>query len=234
MLRHFWLCVNFVSICTLGAIVYAPQEARGQPPEASSSIIPQFVAEAVSFEAVDESGSDEPLSDEVYAVFSDLNPNLNDLVTQTFDDVDTGESNDFGPQERCIAPRPKCDQGISFLHFKVSFWESDEPPWGCSALFGGCWENGDRPGAHQILEHGKTNLDDLIGRNEFFMSREQLLAKLPHVDDVVDDKLTLGGPCGPSMTECDAEESGPEYKLTFRIRRLPDVVGPIVVVTPPR
>jgi hypothetical protein len=77
LLRHrlSWLCGGFVSICTLGAIVYAPQEARGQPPRFPDDriiiLIPQFTAEAVSFRAIDESGYDWAGSDEVYAVFSD-------------------------------------------------------------------------------------------------------------------------------------------------------------------
>jgi hypothetical protein len=227
--RAFWLCVGFVSICTLGAIVYAPQEARSQPPEASTSIVPQFVAEAVRFTCINQTGNDNYGSDEVYAVFSDLNPTLLDHVTKTFGDVDRGETNDFGSQDRCIAPRPSCNQGVSgFLRFKVSFWEED---W-CSEYFG-CWKNGDAAGSHQTLERGKTTWDDLIGRAEFVRSREQLLAELPRVGNVVERQLTLGGPCGPSMDTCGGEDVGPEYTLTFQIRRLPDVEGPIVV-TPPR
>jgi hypothetical protein len=128
--RLFRFCVGFFSICTLGAIVYAPQGARGQPPGFPDGkliiLIPQFVAEAMSFKAIDESGVDWAGSDEVYAVFSDLNPNLRDPFTSTYGDVDTGETRTFGPDERCIAPRSKCDHGVSeILHFEVAFWEED-------------------------------------------------------------------------------------------------------------
>lgn len=68
--------VGLVFMCALGAIVYAPQGARGQTPRipdgAIHIMIPQFVAEAVSFKANDETGYDWAGSDEVYAVFSDL------------------------------------------------------------------------------------------------------------------------------------------------------------------
>jgi hypothetical protein len=65
------------------------------------------------------------------------------------------------------------------------------------------------------------------------MSREQLLAALPGVGDVVEHKLVLGGPCGPSDPDvCDGPPFGPEYELTFRITRLPDVERPIVLAPP--
>ena len=158
MLRHrlFWLCVGFVSICTLGAIVYAPQGARGQTPSAPFPsffiMVPQFMADAVRFKAIDESGYDWYLSDDIYAVFSDLNPNVSDLVTQVFKGVDTGETRNFGPQERCIAPRPRCDHGVSeILHSKFSLWERDD-------LWGPAWCPGDTTVTNPICSE-----DDLIG-----------------------------------------------------------------------
>jgi hypothetical protein len=191
-------------------------------------MIPQFVAEAVSFKAIDESGYDRAGSDEVYAVFSDLNPNLSDLVTKTFGDVDTGETRTFGPDERCIAPRPKCDYGVSeSLHFEVSFWERDDWPYEL------CY--GDAPGIHYTLRHGSCPDDDLIGRGEVLMSREQLLAALPRVGDSVEHKLILGGPCGPWDGICGTgflSPTGPEYELIYRITRLPDVERPMVIAPP--
>jgi hypothetical protein len=67
----------------------------------------------------------------VYAVFSDLNPKLSDLVTSTYGDVDTGETRTFGTDDRCIAPQSNCDHGVSeILRFEVAFWEEDKPLWG--------------------------------------------------------------------------------------------------------
>jgi hypothetical protein len=234
--RLFKFCVGFVTIFTLGAI-YAPQEARGQPPGfpdgAIDLMVPQFVAEAVRFKAIDESGYDWAGSDEVYAVFSDLNPNLTDLVTSTYD-VDTGETGSFDPDERCIAQRPKCDHGVSeILHFEVSFWEEDCP---YDRPFPPCLCYGDRPGIHYFLRHGKCTSDDLIGREEVLMSREQLLVALPRVGDSVEYKLILGGPCGqPTEDLCATgwlDPTGPEYEFTYRITRLPDVKRPLVIAPP--
>ena len=231
--RAFGLCIGFVSICLLGTI-YAPQKARGQPqPFPGGTIdlmVPQFVAEAVSFKAIDESGFDRPGSDEVRAVFSDLNPRLMDLVTAKYENVDRGDVEKFGPDERCIAPRPKCDHGVSeLLHFAVSFWEVDDPPFpppwpGAQA----CYADG--PGIHYFLRNGICSGDDLIGRGEVLMSREQLLVALPRVGDSVEYKLTLGGLCGPEGGYCAV--TGPEYELTYRIRRLDDVRRPLVIAPP--
>jgi hypothetical protein len=230
MLRHrlFWPCVGFVSICTLGAIVYAPQGARGQTPSVQATVlrimVPHFMAEAVRFRAIDESGYDWAGSDEIYAVFSDLNPNVNDLVTQVFDDVDTGETRDFGPQERCIAPRPTCDHGVSeILHFKFSLWERDQLP------FAFCPRGAE-------LTYGICPEDDIIGIEEVFMSREQLLAALPSVGNSVEQKRILGGPCGyiPPGDICGygwLSPTGPEYEVTFRITRLPDVESRLFLST---
>jgi hypothetical protein len=232
--RLFGLCVGFASICMLGTIC-APQGARGQPhgfPDGAIDLmVPQFVAEAVSFKAIDESGYDWLGSDEVRAVFSDLNPILLDLVTSKHDDVDTGETRSFPPDQRCVAPRPKCDHGVSeILHFKVSFWEADDPSWPFTQF---CY--GDAPGLHYWLSHGACSGDDLIGRGEVLMSREQLLAALPRVGDSVEHKLTLGGPCGPWEGICGTGWpgfTGPEYELTYRITRLDDVRRPLVIAAP--
>lgn len=226
--RCFWFCIGFVSICALGIIIYAPQAAPGEPPRFPDGkiiiLIPQFTAEAVSFRAIDESGWDWG-SDEVYAVFSDGTPD--DLITSTYGDVDTGETRSFGPQERCIAPRPKCDRGISeVLHFEVAFFEEDStPPRFCHGI---------APGTHQELHSGKCAPDDdLIGRQSVLFSREELLTALPNVGDFIERKLILGGPCGyqtgPLCGTGWLTPTGPEYELTYRIRRLPDVDLPLNV-----
>jgi hypothetical protein len=75
--------------------------------------------------------------------------------------------------------------------------------------------------------------DDLIGRGQASMSREDLLAALPGVGDSFENKLTLGGPCGPSPeSNFCGPPFGPEYELTFRITRLPDVERPFVIAPP--
>jgi hypothetical protein len=177
----------------------------------------------VSFRAIDESGWDWPGSDEVYAVFSDGTPN--DLVTVTYEDVDTGETRTFGPQERCIAPRPACDHGVSeVLHFEVAFFEEDGGVRFCRGLAPDDY--------HAALRGGKCEpYDDLIGRGSVFFTREELLRLLPRVGDSVEQKMILGGSCGnqpgPLCGTGWLTPTGPEYELTFRIRRLPDVDLPL-------
>lgn len=228
-LHRIW--IGFVLVCMFGT-AHMPQGAHGQPrPDTIHLMVPQFVAEAVRFTAVDESGYDSFGSDEVYAVFSDLNPRISDLVTATYGNVDTGDTRDFGRNERCITPRPACDKGVSeILYFEVSFWERDEPPWPFAEF---CY--GDIPGLHYYLRHGVCSDDDLIGNRSVIRTREQLLADLPDVGDSVEYKLVLGGPCGPTEGLCGAGwpgPTGPEYELTYRIRRLPDVERPIVIAPP--
>lgn len=226
-------CVGFLTVCYFSGM-YALQEARSQAPRFPSSgaihlIVPQFVAEAVRFKAIDETGYDWPGSDEVYVVFSDLNPTLQDVVTDTFEDVDAGETRDFAREDRCIAPRPTCGHGVSeSLHFEVSFWEADR------SLFEFCY--GDMAGLHYYLHHGLCNGDDLIGRSQVLMSREQLLALLPTIGDSREFTMILGGPCGYSADDvvgCGPPwPNGPEYHLTYRITRLPDVERPLVIAPP--
>src|SRR5690606_38397048 len=122
--RWYGFRVGLVLACMSGAL-HVPQGGHAQPPPGTFNLmVPQFVAEAVRFTAIDESGYDWWGSDEVYAVFSDLNPSVFVGITAVRENVDTGDSHDFSPDERCLAPRPDCSGGVSeFLHFEFSFWE---------------------------------------------------------------------------------------------------------------
>ena len=124
-MKHIVSRIKFANVLCLMAIVIScafvrPQELTAAVPTGDRIIIlvPQFTAEAVSFRAIDESGWDAAGSDEVYAFFSDGSPN--DLITATYEDVDTGETRTFGPQERCITPRPACDRGFSEIPASLS------------------------------------------------------------------------------------------------------------------
>jgi hypothetical protein len=223
------MAFSAVAILMLYTLVRAQDVTAAAPiGDKITILIPQFTAEAVSFRAIDESGFDRPGSDEVYAVFSDGTPN--DLVTRTYEDVDTGETRTFEPQERCITPRPACAHGVSeVLHFEVAFFEEDARlPAGLSYCHG--FAEGDY---HAALRGGKCEpIDDLIGRGSVFLTREELLRLLPRVGDSVEQKMVLGGPCGyqPPGFLCGTgwlTPTGPEYELTYRIRRLPDVSLPL-------
>jgi hypothetical protein len=70
-------------------------------------LTPQFVAEAVSFHAIDESGYDWAASDEIYAVFADYSQ-PNSRVSETFKNVDTGDTRNFAQHDRCMTPQGAC------------------------------------------------------------------------------------------------------------------------------
>src|SRR5438046_2655538 len=113
--------VFFVGLVVAAFVeTYAPHVAHAQP---AAFRTPQFVATAVRFKALHETHYNWMGSDEVLAVFSDLDPNHNDRSTSIYGDVDAGESRDFRPADACIAPQPRCDRGVSDLHFKIALWE---------------------------------------------------------------------------------------------------------------
>lgn len=186
-----------------------PAAAQPRPPAIFT--IPEFVATAVGFKALDETGPDWPGSDEVYAVFSDLDPNHLDHQTATFGDVDSGETRTFAATDNCIAPEPRCDHGLPAIHFQLSMWESD-----------GGFLHGDLPGAHEVLRIGAATFDDLIGRADVSLSAAQLLAALPTVGASAEYTIKPTGGAG-------------SYQLTYRITRVqnglrrPDI-GPAVEV----
>ena len=204
------LVTAYVAVAATGLLA-----AIGLPEAAVAQMVPQFTASAVKIKAIDESGYDWPGSDEVYAIFSDQIPGHDDRLTATFGDFDTGETKIFRAADSCMTPQPACDHGLESLHFKLSVWESD----GGSAY-------GELPGGHTRLQRGKASWDDLIGRADVVQSRADLLADLPLVGDYTEYKVHLGGPCGPVEGLCAAgwpAPTGPEYELTYRVTRLPNV-----------
>lgn len=200
----------FFAILALAMLPWAaaPQPAFGQP----IARTPRFVATAVSFKAIDETGWDWTGSDEVIVIFSDQLPDHGDLVTSIFGDVDAGETRNFAPAEACIAPRPQCDQGLPEVHFKVAMWENDDTD----------FPHGELSGGHNRLENGVYYGDDLIGRAEVMLTTEQLLADLPAVGASRDYVVRPAGGSG-------------KYDITYRVTRLRDglnipPIGPPVVL----
>jgi hypothetical protein len=138
-------------------------------------------------------------SDEVYAVFSDLDPTHNDRTTSTFGDFDAGETRDFPADQSCIVAQPACDRGVADVHFRLSLWEHD------GSLFP--FPHGQVTGGHNILEGGVNTEDDIIGKAEVTKTRDELLAALPTVGSFADFTITPTGGDG-------------HYELTYRITRL--------------
>jgi hypothetical protein len=185
---------------------------------------PRFKLEALRFKAIDETGIDVwPFSDEVKVIIEV--PNHAVTITQLFTDVDAGETRNIPSDQSCMLPiagsnqfwfrgdyghtwRCFADGARGPFSFTVELREIDF--WKCGfSGYAGC---------------------DLIGRRTVTYSMEELLAL--HVGQVLEESVTLGGPCGDTQDVCGTgfppSPTGPEYVFTWRITRLPDAL-----VTPP-
>jgi len=99
---------------------------------------PRFIVEAVNFKAVDESGPNNPGSDEVIAIFRS---GALAAVGSEIEDVDTGDVIDFDADQRCISPLVDDDGAYNNewdcaaagargpVAFSVELYELDGPPW---------------------------------------------------------------------------------------------------------
>ena len=210
--------VLWVSMALLAAPVAAAQKGgraqalRGQEIHIVS---PRFIATAIKFKALDETGWDRWGSDEVHAVFADWNP-FGEHATSVFENVDSGDTKNFPAAQNCIAPQPKCDRGASSLHFAVALWESD---WSLSEAIWGL-EKPTLANSHEMYAHGIDTGDDLIGRSEINLTTAELQAMLPAVGSSVDTTVKPAGGSG-------------SYQFTYRITRLPNVERTIVIHVPP-
>lgn len=202
----------------LGAKGSQPVRVRGPQGLVGEEItftFPQFVVQALWFKANDETGWYWTGSDEVYAVFSDMDPTHSDRITSTYGNVDEGDTENFRPADQCMAPQPNCDVGISSLNVRFSFWEQDGPyPAGLEFCKG--W----LPGSHQVLENGKCDSDDFIGQGAIIYSQQDLVALLP----------TVGA--SREFTAVMDKDAG-KYRFRYKITRLADVQRSIVIHLPP-
>ena len=185
---------------------------------------PQFVVHALWFKANDETNWAWMGSDEVYAVWSDLQPDHADYPTSNYNDVDEGDTVQFRPGDRCMAPQGRvdapyprrgCQGGLPELNLRYSFWEKDGPyPAGlefCPGSF---------PGDHHTLQNGKCDSDDLIGWGAIVHDRNELLAMLPNVGD------------SREFTRVMDKDAG-KYRFRYRITRLANAERTIVIHLPP-
>lgn len=195
-----------------GPINRAPQAGTFEQAPAPS---PRFVAEAISFHAHDETGWDRAGSDEVYAVFADVNGQRR--FTEDFGDIDSGDTQGIGRRQRCIAPLDyagydsagfppstwRCRApGDSSLDFSITLYEKDGwSPFACA-------------GAPGQPAYKKNCDDDQIAVFQHRYTMGALLTLMPNVGDV--HRVTT--------------ETRGGYAFTFRLRRLPDAFNPTPVV----
>jgi len=198
----------------------AVSQARGKGPlglvrgEAITFTSPQFVVQALWFKANDETGWYWTGSDEVYAVFSDMDPTHYDRETSIYGNVDEGDLVNFKPADQCMAPQPNCDRGMADLNVGFSFWERDSLGLGLEFC------PGDFQGSHTRLLEGKCTSDDFIGRGSIIYSRDDLVAMLPAVGD------------SREFTAVMDKDAG-KYRFRYRITRLANVERSIIVHLPP-
>jgi hypothetical protein len=176
---------------------------------------PQFKVEAMWFKANDETGWAWMGSDEVYAVFSDMDPTHIDRTTSIYQDVDEGDTVNFKSGDTCMAPQPNCDKGMSDLNVRFAFWESD---WAPPLDFSICIN--DYEGAHWRLTYGTCDVDDFIGRGSIIYSRDELVAMLPAVGN------------SREFTAVMDQDAG-KYRFHYRITRIANAERSIVIHLPP-
>ncbi len=215
-------------LVTAAAQPAGPQALRGQGPQPRPGVVhsnfgpgdtlvfsvPQFVATAVAFRASDETGWDKWGADEVKAVFANFNP-IQQNLTVTYGNVDSGETKNFAASDRCIALQTNCENGQSELHFGIALWEEDRAPWPFAN-----WCNGWLAGEIAFYYSEPCSGDDFIGRIEAKHLTADLVAALPTVGASTEFTVKPTGGAG-------------SYTVTYRITRLANIDRTIVIHLPP-
>lgn len=223
---------TIIGAVALVAVAASPTGPKAVPPTGSKALpakgplalrdgqeitftTPQFVVQALWFKANDETGWYWTGSDEVYAVFSDMDPTHTDRTTSEYDDVDEGDTVNFKATDSCMAPQPNCDRGMADLNVRFSFWEAD---WAAPLGFSYC-NKPDSPGIRWRLQFGICIDDDFIGSGEIIYSRADLVAMLPAVGN------------SRELTAVMDKDAG-KYRFRYRITRIANVERSIVIHLP--
>jgi hypothetical protein len=218
-------------LAIIGAGAQAQPSNAAQPSNVTPGALARFKVEAVSFDAVDETGwFDWTGHDEVYVAIHVPDRQIA-TYSQIFWGVDSGEGRDIPSDQNCILPiagvsgpttldagggrsnpvdRWSCsnDGAPGPISFTVWLYEKDD----CPPVFS-CFDPGTVPGGTPE-PHSE---DDLLGSHTVTYSMEELL-KLQVGESKVRGSLVTGG--GDSST----------YDFNWRITRLPDaepVVSPV-------
>lgn len=236
------ICVGLAASfsCTAGAFAQAQPasqpDSAGRPALAEALKVPfptpefmerRYKIEAVRFKAVDETGINWPFSDEVMVGTFDAKGRT---VSDTFGDVDSGETRNFDPAKSCIiAVRPGeavlnktsvCDDSgePAPLGFEVQFWEKGE---GFLPANSFCAADAQPPPRHYASHClDDSDGDDFIGRRQLDFTIQELEAALPNVGDEVIETVKLF-PCRKDEEICGGLLS--DYTFTYRVTRLPNV-----------
>jgi hypothetical protein len=189
-----------------------------------------YKVEAISFRAVDESGPDWWGSDDIYANWKDPKSGYVSL-TRTYRGVNTGDTRKFAPPDKqCILPvnlppptfvsegTKACSGGVPGpFDFEVALFEEDSRP---------------IPLPLPIFcpEHRGIGIscdgDDLIDQKTVSFTTAELEAAMPDVGDTFTETIAIRTFCGVPESEADGTygcaATGPDYRFTYKITRLPD------------
>jgi hypothetical protein len=218
--------IGTVGACLLLPIIGAG--AQTQPPNVTPGALARFKVEAVSFNAIDETGwFDWTGSDEVYVAVHVPDRKIT-TYSQVFKDVDSGERRDIPSDQNCILPIAgvtgpttlfagngtgwSCsNDGVPGpISFTVWLYEQDPCPL--------CRDRGYSPGAKPEPLHRD---DDLLGSHTVEYSMEKLLELQVGQSKIENSLVIIPGAGGGDNSE---------YKFDWRITRLPDadpVVSPV-------
>jgi hypothetical protein len=201
----------------------------------------RYKVEALRFRAIDESGYDFLGSDEIIAIVRVPAHNVL-TASKIFGDVDGGETRSFARNQSCILPIAglnanfnvvRADHGDTWtcsangapgpFAFTVEMYEKDDGFFhDCIRLELGC----------EFSTGPSSGNDDLVGRRTLVFPESELAAVMPNVNDTFEESIKLG-PCHDENVVCGSGWlgwSGPEYKFTWRLTRLPD--GPVLDPSP--
>ncbi|MBA4012142.1 MAG: hypothetical protein C0481_09785 [Phenylobacterium sp.] len=197
---------------------------------------PRFKVEAVGFRAHNETGWDFIGSDEVIAVFD---TGAYRVMTDTFDDVDGGDSRTFRNDQSCISPAT--DSGEIDRAWSCAPNGAPGPVSFVAALYE--YDGSRFPAGFCVHSNGPTDLlppqstacrvdaevATLIGRRQVSMSLGELTAVMPRPGDIHEGAVALFGGCDGECVSGGPFGPSPDYTLRYRIVRVNDEV-----VTPPR
>jgi hypothetical protein len=234
VLLMFVVALWTVGINHQGRTLSGPPPARERlnaaPTEgAIGPVIPRerrYKVEAVSFHAIDESGPDWLGSDEIYARWRDPKTGL--VGGTGVYDVDTGDT--VMLRQRCILPMngppgtvpvSAClDAGVPGpFEFEVGLFEDDQP-WPPIPLPSFC------PGIIYYMSP-RCYGDDLVDQKMVSFTTAELEAAMPNVGDTFQEDIAIRTFCGvpeskAGLTVYGCAATGPDYRFTYRLTRLPD------------
>jgi hypothetical protein len=189
---------------------------------------PRFIVEAIEFKAVDETGPNNPGSDEIFAVFD--NPQ-HTVVTGVYGNVDTDDVVAFPASQNCIWPavdldvsrnqRWQCNAqgGSGPVSFGITLYEID-PDYDNIIPAGFCITLGSTDLGAPRARNCDTNHSDIAFRADFTFGVSDILAHL--------DQSCRCWTQTARYRETDWR-GDLEYQVTFRITRVDDSGEPPAV-----